>query len=393
LCFFVNFSILSRGCFHTSSSLAAEYAYKNGIPVVVGATLSRGQIIENKVLIALQQKITEAEAMEKEIKNLQMNAPKIDNTIFDLIDINKVTEGKVHEKVTFVDFYRYFGVKNHEMITYLNNKNSYWKKRKNFAIYSTNCPIKQLGDYGHLKEKGFHYYGSATCWEKRIGHLELANIQEDLSCKPTRKGYENFLKRIGYKQKESSKIRIGEKYLCAYFVPDKSAESKNLLHLDLRDYMNSEVPLYMIPEYFIQLEQIPLTSNGKIDNRALPLPKPSQSKSSATYMAPGTEMEKTISDIWKEVLGVERVGLRDNFFDLGGNSLNIIVAGNKLKDITKTEIPVVTLFTYPTVSSLVTFLNQQKRNQTTTKNEPDRNKIIDKGREQLLKRRGRHSGT
>ncbi|MGD2087796.1 MAG: AMP-binding protein [Candidatus Aminicenantes bacterium] len=382
-----------RGCFHTSSSLAAEYAYKHHIPVVVGATLSRGQIIENKLLMFLQQGITDARELEKEVANLQRSAPAIDRSIFDYIDIAVVKNGVVHDAVKFLDFYRYCNISNGEMIAYLDKKDPYWKTRKNDAIYSTNCPIKQMGDFAHLEEKGYHYYGGATSWEKRLEHLTRQNLEKDLTCKVTPKAYRNFLKRIGRRQEWQDKpVKPPGKYICAYYVPDPTGippgrpRGDDVWVSDLRDYLVKKVPAYMIPSYFVQLERIPLTSNGKIDKNALPAPELKRSKAKATYIAPKTDIEKVIAEIWKEVLKVDMAGVHDNFFDLGGNSLDIIMVGSKLKEVIEREIPVVTLFTYPTVHSLACHIDQAQQEiakDITVHEQPDRKHKIEEGKNRL----------
>jgi acyl carrier protein len=351
-----------RGCFHTSSSLAAEFAYKHHIPVVVGATLSRGQIIENKLLMFLQQGITDIKELEKEIDNLQRSAPGIDRTIFDYIGIEVVKNGTVHDTVKFLDFYRYCDISNQEMIAYLDNKNPYWKTYRNDAIYSTNCAIKQMGDFAHLEEKGYHYYGAAASWEKRLEHLTLKNLQQDLTCNITPKAFGNFLNRLGNREQwQETKVKTPDKYICAYYIVDPTGLSRgdNLTVNDIRDYLVKKVPGYMVPSYFVQLEKIPLTSNGKIDKNALPEPELKRSKTKATYIAPKTDMEMIVAGIWKEVLKVDMPGAADNFFDLGGNSLDIIMVGSKLKENLNLEIPVVTLFSYPTIRGLAGHLSEE----------------------------------
>ncbi len=374
-----------RGCFHTSSSLAGEYAYKHNIPVVVGATLSRGQIIENKLLMFLQQGITQEKELESEISKFQKSAPLIDKTIFEHINIDVVRDGSVYDKVKFVDFYRYFDVTNQEMISYLNNRAPYWKSRKDFAIYSTNCPIKQIGDYGHLQGKGYHYYGGATSWEKRLGHLTLENLGQDLTCKVTQKGYKNFLKRIGCQPNES--VETTDKFLCAYYVPGETAEPNEGLAAGLRDYLAKQLPSYMIPNYFVPLERIPLTPNGKVDKKTLPEPRQTPIREGQTYVAPKTGMEKLIAEIWKEILHLDMVGTQDNFFDVGGSSLDIILVGSKLKDVLKKEIPVVNLFSYPTISTLANHLILEERAEKPSQPESERDYIRDKGRKRALQRR------
>ena len=371
-----------RGCFLTSSSLAAEYAYKHNINVVVGATLSRGQIIDNKLFMFLQQGITDLHELEIQINSFQKDIAKIEKAFSDLIDIDVVQDGSVYKKITFLDFYRYCDMTNAEIISYLNERDPYWQTRKSYAIYSTNCPIKQIGDYAHLQETGFHFYGTPTSWEKRLGHLTLKNVKEDLECRITPKGFENFLKRIQY---ESEKKEEKEsQYLCAYFIPDKSFPEDEYSSAELRNYLSQKLPDYMVPNYFVQLEQIPLTTNGKIDKNALPSPQLSRVKLSVTYVAPTTQLEKTISDTWKELLNVDRVGIQDNFFDLGGNSLNIVMMEHKLKEALKLEIPIVTLFTYPTIQSLANYLIEQEGEPASAPaHKIDRTEVINTGKNMM----------
>jgi amino acid adenylation domain-containing protein len=363
-------STVCRGCFHVSSSLAAEYAYGNDINVVVGATLSRGQIIENRLLMFLRRGITREEELEPEILKMQKMTPQIDKLIFDFIDIDVVKDGSVHEKVKFLDFYRYCDITNEEMIAYLDNRDPYWKTRKSYAIYSTNCPIKQVGDYSHLQEQGFHYYGAATSWEKRLGHLAWENVKEDLQCGVTQKGYENFLKRIGHPQEKP--VELSDKYLCAYIVAGGGgASGKAPDNTDLREYLSRTLPQYMIPSHFEILDAIPLTPHGKIDRNALPDPAISRIKAGITYVAPKSRLEKLIAETWKNVLKVNIVGIEDNFFDLGGNSLDIIMVGGKLKESLGKDIPAVTLFTYPTIAALAQYLSREKTEEAVSDEEMD----------------------
>jgi acyl-CoA synthetase (AMP-forming)/AMP-acid ligase II/acyl carrier protein len=373
-------STVCRGCFHTSSSLAAEYAYKHHIKVVVGATLSRGQIIENRLLMFLQQGITEVNELEAEILKMQKMTPTIDKRIFDLIDIGVIGDGRIHDRVKFVDFYRYCEVNNEELIAFLNQRDAYWQDRKDYAVYSTNCPIKQIGDFAHLQDKRFHYYGGATSWEKRLGHLSLENVKEDLTCRVSAKGYENFIKRIGYDE-ANRQTRLDDKYICAYYVPQQPAVEVDTEAAELRRFLSTKLPDYMIPFAFERLDHIPLTANGKIDRSALPEPKISRSGTGATYVAPETDLEKTIALIWKRVLQLEKIGVNDNFFDLGGNSLSIIQVGSQLKESMGTEISVVTLFTYPTVRSLGEHLKNNGSGEGDSQKKLDRSAAVKEGKD------------
>ncbi|WP_245222956.1 amino acid adenylation domain-containing protein, partial [Pseudomonas gingeri] len=117
----------------------------------------------------------------------------------------------------------------------------------------------------------------------------------------------------------------GGKQLAAYLVPTDPAlagadgDTQGQWRRELKAYLKSVVPDYMVPAHLIVLAGMPLTANGKLDRRALPAPDVSQLQQ--THVAPGTELEQQLADIWAQVLKVERVGLSDNFFELGGHSL------------------------------------------------------------------------
>jgi acyl carrier protein len=176
----------------------------------------------------------------------------------------------------------------------------------------------------------------------------------------TQTGYESFLKRIGLQPTEP--VETPDKYLCAYYVPGETPGADLDLAAGLRDYLATHLPFYMVPNYFVQLERIPLTANGKVDKKTLPEPRRIAAAGSSTYVAPKTAVEKLIAEIWKEILHLDLVGTQDNFFDVGGSSLDIIMMGSKLKDALKKEIPVVSLFTYPTIYSLSRHLEQEDKN-------------------------------
>ncbi|MGE5557193.1 MAG: amino acid adenylation domain-containing protein [Bacillota bacterium] len=343
-------STVCKGCFFTSSSLAVDYALRHKIKVVIGATLSRGQIIENKLLKFLKQGVEDAGALEKEVSNLQKLTYDMNTNLYELIDIDAVKDGTVYDRIKTVDFYRYCDITNENMINYLNGRDAYWKDRKNYAVYSTNCPIKQLGDYCHLQDRGYHYYGHATSWEKRLGHISLANIREDLQCKVTPQGYEIFLKKLGV-PKAASARKMLTKYLCAYLVSEKELPVS-----ELRGFLSRELPDYMIPSYFIDLPKLPVTPEGKIDRKALPEPDFSMS-AAVDYVAPQNEYEEKMAAVWQEALGVERVGTRDNFFDLGGDSIKAIQVSSLLQNY-KHPLAIKDLFQHPTIGELSSLLPQ-----------------------------------
>ena len=134
---------------------------------------------------------------------------------------------------------------------------------------------------------------------------------------------------------------------------------------DLRSFLSSKLPAYMIPASFIVLETLPLTPNGKVDRQKLSRFEEGAAQAAVTYVPPQTETEQIIARIWQEVLDVERVGVHDNFFDLGGHSLLLGRVHNNLRTILDKDVSMIDLFTYPTISSLIEYINQRQDEEET----------------------------
>jgi amino acid adenylation domain-containing protein len=141
----------------------------------------------------------------------------------------------------------------------------------------------------------------------------------------------------------------GGQRLVAYYVGEAEAGP-------LRERLRLLLPDYMVPSAYVRLARLPLTPNGKVDRRALPAPL--GQAAGAAYTAPRTEAEQIIAALWSEVLGVERVGVDDNFFDLGGHSLLLVRVSRGLQEAFGREIQVIDLFKYPTVQALAVFLSE-----------------------------------
>jgi acyl-CoA synthetase (AMP-forming)/AMP-acid ligase II len=120
----------------------------------------------------------------------------------------------------------------------------------------------------------------------------------------------------------------------------------------LRRHLQAHVPEYMMPSAFVMLEQLPLTPNGKIDRRALPTPERARPELEETFVAPRTTLETVIAGVWARVLGLEEVGVEDNFFDLGGHSLLATQIVAQLRDSFQVALPVRVVFEAPTIAGM-----------------------------------------
>jgi len=129
---------------------------------------------------------------------------------------------------------------------------------------------------------------------------------------------------------------------------------------ELRQFLQEQLPEYMVPADFIVLDEWPRTANGKIDLQALSSPSEAPAESKAVYQPPQNELEQLIAGLWQEVLFVEAIDRDDNFFDLGGHSLLLMKVNLKLKHHCGKEISLVEMFKYPTIATLADFLSGQQ---------------------------------
>ncbi|MCK5633197.1 non-ribosomal peptide synthetase, partial [bacterium] len=141
------------------------------------------------------------------------------------------------------------------------------------------------------------------------------------------------------------------KYLCAYIVSENEIDT-----ILIEKYLEKKLPNYMIPAFFILLNEIPVTSHGKVNKSALPLPDSISLYKDREYIEPENKLQQKIADIWKEVLGIEKVSVKDNFFDIGGNSINIIKIHSKLKKVENTDVAIVDLFRFPSVQLISEYI-------------------------------------
>ncbi|HKS08829.1 MAG TPA: amino acid adenylation domain-containing protein [Pyrinomonadaceae bacterium] len=139
----------------------------------------------------------------------------------------------------------------------------------------------------------------------------------------------------------------GDQCLVAYVVRDESAVV--VTSNDLRSTLREQLPDYMVPSFVVLLDELPLTDNGKIDRRALPVPAPANVHDDA---APRTPTEELLSNIWAQILRLRSVGLHDNFFDLGGHSLLATQVVSRVRETFNVELLLRALFEHPTIAGL-----------------------------------------
>ncbi len=147
----------------------------------------------------------------------------------------------------------------------------------------------------------------------------------------------------------------GNTYFVAYFVADQDVSIS-----DLRNYLVLHLPEYMIPSYLIKLEQMPLTPNGKIDRKALPEPTDAI-ETLIEYVAPRNQTEERLSTLWSSILGIEKIGIYDNFFEIGGHSLRATALLAKVNKEFNIEVPLREIFRKPTIKELAEYIQTSEK--------------------------------
>ena len=169
-------------------------------------------------------------------------------------------------------------------------------------------------------------------------------------------------------REEGEEGEEGEKKLVAYVVREEERREagggkgeRGISGGELREYLRGRLPEALVPGVYVELAELPLTPNGKVDRKRLPAPEEQRQRAvEGGYTGPRTEVEEVLCGIWAEVLGLERVGIHDNFFDLGGHSLLATQVIARVRDVFQTELPLQRIFERPTVAGLVAALEREK---------------------------------
>lgn len=213
-------------------------------------------------------------------------------------------------------------------------------------VESQEARMYKTGDKARWFEDGnIEFLGRIDFQVKIRGYrIELGEIQSVLS-------KHDEIKEAYVLTKEN---KLGENALCSYIISDRK-----IMPSELRAYLEERIPEYMIPSYFIILDAFPVTSNGKLDRKALPEPD-ALIDFGQQYVAPKNEKEEILVSIWENLLGVERIGTHDNFFALGGDSIKAIQAAARL-DKYKLKMEINDLFKFPTISAISPHVKENSR--------------------------------
>ncbi|HLP47901.1 MAG TPA: amino acid adenylation domain-containing protein, partial [Candidatus Kapabacteria bacterium] len=224
-----------------------------------------------------------------------------------------------------------------------------------FCAGETNEKMYKTGDIARwLADGNMQFLGRKDHQVKIRGYrIELGEIESQLASFP------GIREAIVIDQKDSS----GNKYICAYYTVKRAGEK--IAKEELQSYLSGELPEYMLPSHFIAIDQVPVTPNGKLDRKALPVPELLAEKS---YVGPGNDLQEKLVGIWQEVLFGYKVNnkktaisIDDNFFELGGHSLNATIVIAKIHKILNVKVPLAEMFRHPTIRELAKIIGKSNK--------------------------------
>ena len=216
------------------------------------------------------------------------------------------------------------------------------KYNENLQIYKTGDLVKWLpdGNIDFMKRKDNQV--KIRGFRIELGEIESALVK-----------YPAIRQCVVMIQDEKS----DDKKLAAYYVVNEKY-GKNLYVEEIHQFLKTQIPSYMIPSYFIKVDKIPLTLNGKVDKKELSVQNKSKINLKSKYMLPQTEIERIMTNIWCNVLELDTIGIHDDFFNLGGHSINATKILSRINEIFKVDCSIKAIFESKTIFKLSTYVNE-----------------------------------
>jgi hypothetical protein len=205
--------------------------------------------------------------------------------------------------------------------------------------------LYRTGDLGRYRQDGnLEYVGRVDRQVKVRGfRIELGEIESALVQHPAVRDA------VALAREDAP----GDRRLVAYLITEPGSTTDVS---QWRAWLSQKLPEYMLPAAFVVLPEFPLTANGKVNRRALPAPDMSRPEQSEAYSAPRDRLEQILCDLWQATLGLKQIGVRDNFFDIGGNSIKGAILINRLQELLGEYVYVVAIFDAPTIAALANYL-------------------------------------
>jgi amino acid adenylation domain-containing protein/thioester reductase-like protein len=234
-----------------------------------------------------------------------------------------------------------------------------------FITHPSGDRLYKTGDLGkYLSDNNIQYEGRGDQQVKIRGYrIEPGEIEATIEKHPNVREAVIIIRE--QKSGEKRNRDFGDQRLVAYIIPEHSSHNKESFDApfsrELRDFLKQQLPDYMIPSAFIVMKEFPLTPSGKLDRRALPSPQWTRMEE-GIYVAPRDAIEIQLKEIWSNLLGIDQIGIHDNFFDLGGYSLLCARLIAEISEVLQIDICLDVFFKQPTIIGLAQSIeaNQQK---------------------------------
>lgn len=335
-----------NGCFKTIYNTSLKLAHEKNIPIIVTG-LTRGQFFETKLSEEIFWKPIDN---VNEIDKLLHEARKAYHSVQDVAYLKTggefIENENVLDKVKIIDFYRYHDITLEEMLYFINTELPW--VRPDDTGRSTNCLINKVGIHVHKNKKGYSNYAFPYSWDVRTGHKTKEETIEEIEEYIDEVEVNKIIDEIGYQEK---KIK---NQLVMYYTGEHNP------NVDFRTFASSFLPNYMIPTKFIQVDEIPLTTNGKVDYNKLDGLKADASKKEIKKA--NTEIEELLLSVWQEVMGLHVNSIDDDFFELGGTSLDAIRITSRIEKMTGYKLPVKYIFEISNIEDLSTHIEKDMAN-------------------------------
>ena len=307
------YSNVCQGCYKTIYTMAVARAEELGIPVIVTG-LSRGQFFETRLIPAqFESGRFDPDAIDATVLEARKVYHQVPDAVTELLPEQRVfDDDSVFDRIEFVDFYRYVDVDLTELYRYL-EENAPWVRPADTGR-STNCLINVAGIQVHQTERGYHNYAEPYSWDVRLGHKTrdeaLEELDDQVAGGVDDPEVRELLDTVGYRPKQ---VEI----LTAWY---QTVDGLDLDPDELRRHVRDRVASSAVPSAFVRIDAMPLAASAKADASALPAPTRVHRQGLA-LVEPTSDVERALCEIWAEVLRLEQIGVTDDFFELGGDSL------------------------------------------------------------------------
>ena len=343
------FSNVCHGCYKTIYTVATQRAHELGIPMIVTG-LSRGQLFETRLIPQQFDKSRfDPDAIDRAVLEARKKYHRSDDKINRLLDVSVFEDDDIFDRIEYVDFYRYLDVELEEMLAYLTSQ-APWVRPADTGR-STNCLINAAGIYTHQQEQGYHNYAEPYAWDVRLGHKTRAEALEELDDELDLDDVRSMLAEVGYELRDRS-------VLTAWVEPVTDGEALPT-PTEIRTFLGDRLAVHAIPAAFVGVDRLPLTSNGKLDTSAFPDPQRFHREGPALHVSPDSELERHVVSVWERVLQIEPIGVDDDFFALGGDSLAALEVASILEEVAGIRVDDAAIFVHSTPKALARSLDSQ----------------------------------